>query len=152
LRDGGTWCAKLSARGSSGILDCDGGTAADLRAVQDADAATRITVDSGLGVDAGTGAAILRASIALVRLPAGSVPSDCQSAAYPPSFNGALTTATGTAQVVDGHGAVVAEASATGVNFSCAAWQSGGPGTFVLPFPAAKPGEGGLAVVLVLAD
>ena len=149
LADGGTLCARISARGSSGNLDCDGGSAADVRAAQDADGATRIAVDSGLGLDAGTGAATLRAPIAFVQLPVGSTPGDCQAAVYPPSFNGALTTATGTAQVLARDGEAVAEASATGVSFDCSAWRDGGAGTLVLPFPIADTPAG---AVPVLAD
>ncbi len=120
--------------------------------MQDAAGATRITVDSGLGLDAGTGAAVIRAPIARVQLPPGATLDDCHTAAYPPSFNGALTTATGTAQVLEVDGAVVAQASTTGVNFDCETWREGGPGTLVLPFPSVNTLAGDLASVLVLAD
>jgi hypothetical protein len=152
LQDGGVFCAKLTARGSSGTLDCDGGTPVDVRASQDLDAVTRIVVDGGLGVDAGTGAAIIRAPIAFLQLPAGASPDDCQDAAYPASFNGALTTATGTAQVLDFNDAVVAEANATGASFSCTDWRTGSGGVLVLPIPIVNGPTGDLAAALVLAD
>jgi hypothetical protein len=47
LATGGVLCARISARGSSGSLDCDGGSTADVNAVQDVEGATRIAVDSG---------------------------------------------------------------------------------------------------------
>ncbi len=150
--DGSVSCLKIGARGSSGSLDCDGGSPADVRAVQDAAGVTRITLDSGLGLDAGTGAATIRAPIAWMQLPVGSTLDDCRTAAYPPSFNGALTTATGIAQVLEVDGAVVAQASATGVNFDCETWREGGPGTLILPFPIVNTPAGDLAAVLVLAD
>lgn len=152
LGEGGILCARVSARGSSGTLDCDGGSAVDVRAAQDENAATRVAVDSELGVDAGTGAAVMRAPIAVLQLPAGASPADCLTAAYPPSFNGALTTGRGTAQVVDAGGGVLAEASAAGASFRCDQWRDAGAGTFVLPFPVVNAGSGDRAAVLVLSE
>jgi len=152
LTDGETLCVQVSARGSSGSVDCDGGSPADVRASQDPDGLTRIAVDAGLGVDAGTGAAIILAPISVLFLPPGAAPSDCQTAEYPPAFNGALTTATGTAQVVTLGGTVVAESSAAGTSFDCSTWQSGGTGAFVLPFPAVNRATGDLAAVLQLSE
>ena len=152
LSEGGILCARISARGSSGALDCDGGSAVDVRATQDADGATRVAVDSGLGLDAGTGAAVIRAPIAVVQLPAGALPSDCAGAVYPPPFNGALTTGEGTAQVLDADGGVLAEVRATGSSFRCDEWTSGPGGTLVLPFPAVNTPNGDRAAVLVLAE
>jgi hypothetical protein len=149
LAGGGTLCTRIAASGSSGSLHCTGGTAADVLARQDEDALTRIVTDEGLGVDAGTGAAVLRAPISVVELAAGSSPDDCAAATYPQPFRGVLTTATGTAQVITLAGAVTAQASATGGNFDCAHWQDGG-GTFVLPFPVVNGPRGDVADVLVL--
>jgi hypothetical protein len=47
---------------------------------------------------------------------------------------------------------VVAEVSATGVNFDCSTWRDSGPGTLVLPFPAVNTSAGDVAVALVLTD
>jgi hypothetical protein len=152
LGDGGVLCARVSARGSSGALDCDGGSAVDVRAAQDEDGATRIAVDSGLGLDAGTGAAVIRAPIAIVQLAEGASPDDCEGAVYPPSFNGALTTGQGRAEVVDAHGGVVAEVSATGSSFRCDEWTDGGGAAFVLPFPAVNTPSGDRAAALVLSE
>jgi len=153
VADGTTLCAKLTAAGSSGILDCDGGTAADVLAAQATGTSTRVAVDSGLGLDAGTGAAVLRAPIAFVQLPAGSSPNACATVQYPDApFTAALTTATGTAQVLDADGAVLAEIQATGVNFDCSTWRQAGAATFVLPFPAIGTSAGDVAAALVLAE
>jgi hypothetical protein len=151
LADGGVLCARISARGSSGSLDCDGGSPADVRAVQDSAGAARIAVDSALGLDAGTGAAMIRAPIAFVELAAGARPDDCEVAEYPPPFNGALTTAAGLAQVADGT-STLAEASATGSSFDCDTWREPGAGALVLPFPIVRPPDPGRAVVLVLGE
>jgi len=149
--DGSTLCVKLAAAGSGGILDCDGGTAADILAAQTVGSAT--TVDSGLGLDAGTGAAVLRAPVAFVQLPAGTPPSACTAAAYPDAaFTAALTTATGAAQVLDARGTVLAEVQASGVNFDCATWRQGGGASFVLPFPAIGTSSGDVAAALVLTE
>jgi hypothetical protein len=152
LAEGGVLCAKLSARGSSGTIDCNGGTAADARAVQDEEGFSRIAVDGGLGLDAGTGAAELRAPMAVVQLAAGATIDDCEDAEYPQAFSGVLTTAVGTAQVLDLDGNVLNEASATGTPFSCETWRSGGAGALVLPFPLVNSPSGDRAAVLTLAE
>lgn len=154
LADGGTLCAKISARGSNGFVDCNGGTAADVRASQDLRLPTRVTVDTGLGLDAGTGAATILAPIAVLHLPPGSTPAACQDAAYPSAFSGALTTAMGSAQVIGLDGDLLTEIDDGGTSFDCAAWQSGGSGTLVLPFPlpSVSPDAADLAAMLELSE
>jgi hypothetical protein len=151
--DGSTICAKLTALGSTGSLACSAGTPADVLASQDAEGLGRVTVETGLGLDAGTGAAVIRAPIAIVQLPPGASPDACTTMQYPDaSFTAALTTATGTAQVLDRSGAVVAAVSVTGVNFDCPTWRDSGPGTLVLPFPAVNTSAGAVAEALVLTN
>jgi hypothetical protein len=154
LADGGTLCAKISAHGSSGYLDCNGGTASDVRASRDLRAPTRVTVDTGLGLDAGTGAATILAPIAVMHLPPGSTPEACQDAAYPSAFPGALTTAMGSAQVIGLDGDLLTEIDASGTSFDCATWQSHGVGTLVLPFPlpSLSPDTNELAAMLELSE
>ncbi len=152
LEGGGTLCARIFGRGSSGSIDCDGGTAGDVLALRDADGLTRVAVHDGLGLDAGTGAAVIRAPVAILQLPEGSSPADCAAAVYPPPFNAVLTTATGTAQVTTATGEPIAEATGGGVNFDCTSWQHGGPGAFALPFPFVNSPAGDIADVLVLAE
>ncbi len=67
VADGSTICAKLLARASEGTLDCDGGTAHDVRATQEV--GSPLVLETGLGLDAGTGAATLTAAISLASLP-----------------------------------------------------------------------------------
>jgi hypothetical protein len=153
VADGTTLCAKLIARGSSGTLDCDGGTPADVVAAQAAGGLTRVTIDTGLGLDAGTGAAIIRAPISFQTLPAGMPPSACATTAYPPQqFSAALTTAIGTARVADLEGNTLAEISANGSTFDCANWLAGEGAALVLPFPVVDAVGGDFAAVLVLSE
>src|SRR5262249_19381286 len=120
---------------------------------QTAGGSTPATVDSGLGLDAGTGAAVLRAPVAFVQLPAGTPPSACAAAEYPDTrLTAALTTATGVAQVLDVGGGGLADVHAAGVNFDCATWRQGGGATFILPFPAIGTSAGDVAAALVLAE
>jgi hypothetical protein len=153
VSDGRTLCLRLAALGSGGILDCDGGTAADVLATQTTGGSGRVTVDSGLGLDAGTGAAVLRVPIALAVLPAGVSPSTCPDATLSPSlFNLALTTATGVAQILDDSGAVLQQIQATGANFDCSTWHAAGAAKLVLPFPKLGTSAGDVAAALVLAE
>jgi hypothetical protein len=153
LADGSTLCARLSAHGSDGSLDCSGGAAQDILAVQSEASPGRIDVSTGLGLPAGTGAASLHLPIAIRQLPIGSSTSECrQVTSFNLNFDGALTTATGVAEVVDANGTPVAQLSAVGVNFDCDAWRTGTQGTLVLPFPALGTERGSVAVALVLQE
>ncbi len=153
LRDGGMLCAKISAHGSAGTLQCAGGAPADVTAAQAADGLTGVVLRTGLGVDAGTGAATIVAPVAILTLASGAASGACQTAAYPPPFTGALTTATGTGQLVADDGGVIAEVSGSGSVFDCAAWRTGSAGSLVLPFPLVQPsGAGNLAGVVELRD
>lgn len=153
LLDGSTLCAKLTARGTVGVLNCAAGVAHDVLAQQEDDPEASITVETGLGLPAGTGAASLRVPIALRLLPAGATPSDCAAATQSlDSFDGALTTANGTARVVDDGGATVAEISASGMPFDCATWRTPGEGTLVVPFTAIDTTAGPVASVLMLSE
>jgi hypothetical protein len=153
LRDGGTLCAKIYAHGSTGTLACTGGAPADVSATQATDGLTAVVLDTGLGVDAGTGAATILAPVAILALAPGAASDACQAAAYPPPFTGGLKSATGTARLVTRDGHVVAEVSGTGTAFDCAAWRTAGVGSLVLPFPLLQPsGDGDLAGVIELRD
>ncbi len=152
LADHTTLCVKILARGSDGLLDCGASTAHDVRATQDAAGAQRITVDSGLGLPAGTGAASLRAPVAVVQLPAGSTTSQCAEAIFDIEFEGVLTTATGTAEIVDANGVPLVSLGRQGENFSCRFWRDGGEGALVLPLPLANTATGDVATVLGLSE
>jgi hypothetical protein len=153
LVDGSTLCAKLKARGTVGALNCAAGVAHDVLAQQEDALDASIVVESGLGLPAGTGAASLRVPIALRLLPVGTTPSECAAATQSvDTFDGALTTATGTARVVDADGATVAEISASGMPFDCATWRTPGEGTLVIPFTAIDTAAGPVALVLMLSE
>ena len=107
LTDGETLCVRFRARGSDGVLDCGNSTPQDVRAIANSET-ERTTVDSGLGVPAGTGSASLRLPVSFLRLPSGSAPDDCADAEFGGNLNDALTTATATAEVIDGNGATIA--------------------------------------------
>jgi hypothetical protein len=152
LIDGSTLCTKILARGSFGVVDCDGGSPVDVLAVAEQENG-RISLDIGLGLPAGTGAATLRMPTAYLVLPVGSTPSDCFGAQFGGEVPGAMTTALGTAEVRDAEGTAVASISRTGQPFSCSAWRDGGSPVFVLPIPAAgTPQSGDVASALILVD
>ncbi|HSP98240.1 MAG TPA: hypothetical protein VL049_13500 [Candidatus Dormibacteraeota bacterium] len=151
LIDGEVLCVQFRARGSAGVLDCGNNAAQDVYAAAD-QASGRITVDSGLGIPAGTGSASLRVPVAFRVLSSGSAPIDCLEADFASTISDALTTATATAEVLDEHGAAVASLARVGAPFSCDAWRDGGSPVLVLPVPATDPVAGSVAAVLVLAD
>ncbi|MFN8640708.1 MAG: hypothetical protein U0802_03250 [Candidatus Binatia bacterium] len=151
LRDGSILCTTIRSRGSVGVLDCSNGTPQDVRAAVEAETG-RVTVDTGLGVPAGTGNASLRTQVGFEVLPSGAMPSDCASANPVFEAGGALTTATAVAEVVDALGEPVASLTRRGHPFSCALWRDGGTPILVLPIPATDPSAGDRAAALLLAD
>jgi len=152
LTDGETLCVRFRARGSDGVLDCGNSTPQDVRATANSET-ERTTVDSGLGVPAGTGSASLRLPVSFLRLPSGAAPDDCADAEFGGTLNDALTTATATAEVIDGSGATIASLVRVGAPFDCARWQTGGEQpVLVLPIPMTDPEAGAVAAALVLAE
>ncbi len=150
--DGGVLCGTIRARGANGLLDCDGGLPLDVRAVMTA-GDPRIVVDSGIGAPAGTGAASLNATIRLRTLPVGASPVDCIGAGGGVEFLGALTTATGTAEVHDTDGEIEATLSVTGIPFDCGRWRiANDPAAFVLPIPAIGTPAGTVAAAIVFGN
>ncbi len=152
LVDGETLCVRFRSRGSDGVLDCGNSTPQDVRAIANEDTG-RITVDSGLGIPAGTGSASLRLPVSFLVLPSGSSPSDCADGEFGSSINDALTTATATAEVIDGRGMTVASLVRVGAPFDCARWPAGGDApVWVLPIPTVDPIAGSVAATLVLVE
>jgi hypothetical protein len=149
--DGSALCVKLAAFGSEGSLDCNGGTPADVLVTQDLPDGP--VLQSGLGVDAGTGAATLSLPVAIVALPAGSSAAECTTTSFGGAFRTVLTTATASAVVTNTSQGGDASIEATGTNFDCEAWTTtDGPGTFVFAFPATQTVVGVTATAIVLAD
>lgn len=149
--DGSVLCGTMHARGTIGVLDCDGGSPQDVRAVWSADD-PRIVVDNGVGLPAGTGAASLRSTVTLRVLPPGAAPIDCYTTSGGTTVSAGLTTATATAEVRNADGGVEAALSASGAPFDCATWVDGGSPALVLPIPAAGTPAGTVAAALVLGD
>jgi hypothetical protein len=151
--DGSVVCLRFLARGSSGTIDCDGGTAQDVRASQDEQGNSGIRVDTGLGLPAFSGAASMRLQVGVRQLPSGSDPAACREVReFDLEVEAALTTTTGTAEVLDGMGNPLLSVGRSGAGFDCQSWRSEGPGTLVLPIPAVNTVVGDLALVLVLDD
>lgn len=150
--DGSNLCVKLFADGSEGALDCNGGTPADVRVTEDLPNGP--VLESGLGVDAGTGAATLSVQVAIVALPAGSTAAECGTATqFGGAFRTVLTTAEASALVTNTSQGPDASIAASGVNFDCESWtQTDGPGTFVFAFPATNTISGDIANAFVLED
>lgn len=148
--DDSVFCVRLSARESSGSIDCDGGSAHDVVASQELPDAPIVT--SGLGVDAGPGAATLNTRVSIVGLPAGSTAADCGS--QPPTdggFSTSLTTAQALGELIDGDQEL--SLAAIGTNFDCDRWtETDSPGTFVLAFPVPGTIAGDTVNALVLTD
>ena len=151
LTDGEVLCVQFYARGSDGVLDCGNTVEQDVYAAADHDTG-RITVDSGLGVPAGTGSASLRLPVAFRVLPSGSTANDCLSVEFAAAITDALTTATATAEVLDEHGVPLASLVRVGAPFSCAEWALGGQPVLVLPIPTVDSVAGDVAAALELAD
>jgi hypothetical protein len=149
---GSNLCVKLNAFGSEGTLDCNGGTPADVRVTQDLPDGP--VLESGLGVDAGTGAATLSVQVAIVALPAGSTAAECgTSTQFGGAFRTVLTTAEASALVTNTSQGPDASIAATGASFDCESWTDNeGPGTFVFAFPAIGTVAGDIANAFVLED
>ncbi|MBX3027932.1 hypothetical protein KF840_23810 [bacterium] len=151
LTDGGVLCTQLRSRGSAGVLDCGSTLPQDVYATAD-QGTGHISVDTGLGVPAGTGSASLRLPIAFRVLPSGAAPTDCLTTSFGSVIAGAVTTAGATAEVLDAEGATVASLARNGAPFSCDEWVTGGAPVLVLPLPMTDPVAGAVATALVLAD
>ena len=151
LTDGSILCATIRSRGSDGVLDCGNSTPQDVFAQSDAESG-RITVDTGLGVPAGTGSASLRVPVSFQLLPGGAAARDCVDANPAITAGGALTTASATAELVDEDGQPIASLTVNGAPFACESWREGGGPVLVLPIPAANSPAGDLVAALVLAD
>jgi hypothetical protein len=142
-------CFRLLAAGSSGSIDCDGGSAYDARITQaTGEDAPEPTIETGLGADAGAGAAMLLVMQQSAQLPSGSPLEDCATATYTDPVPAVYTTAKGTAT----KGALTL--SKSGENFSCPDFATtNGVGLLVSPAVAFETRAGGdLVNVIRLAD
>jgi len=145
--DGSRACIKLLAAGSTGSIDCDGGTAYDVEAASPAGAGQPITLATGLGAPSGAGNATLLVTQLAQPLAPGD-PTDCADVIYGlPAGTVAYTTALATA-IKDGISLAV-----SGEPFDCGNWTNGGSqGQLVSPVPTNQPPVGDVANVFRLDD
>lgn len=148
--DGRVLCGTIRARGATGLVDCDGGEPLDVLAVLAADD-PRIVVDSGIGEPSVAGTASLSATMRFRVLENGASPTDCLGAGGGIEFVGAMTTATGTAEVHGASGEVESSFTVTGMPFDCSTWSAGSvdQSSFVLPIPAIGTPAGTVAAAIV---
>jgi hypothetical protein len=148
VADGSYACIKLFAAGSSGSIDCDGGTPYDVQASQPSgDVGMAFDLQTGLGAPAAPGNGVLLVMQQGQSVPAGPVP-DCSSITYddPPQLF-AYTTTTGTAV----KGSV--QLAVSGEPFSCNDFSTpGSGGMLVSPAPVYHVPYGDFANVFRLAD
>jgi len=154
-------CVQILAEGSSGQIDCDGGTSLDVRITQNshgADPEDPPVIESGLGEPGRPGDATLFVDASVRLLTEATSPEDCLGASFEAVIPFAMTTATGE-QVIDepndllGHLPQI-RIEATGQSFECAAWtETDSAGVFIAPLAALDmPLVGDTAAILELAD
>lgn len=150
-------CVKMFATGSGGSIDCNGGSAHDVFSTQNSNhsgVADPPVVTTGLGADAGPGAATLTINMSMMILPAGSDPGECATQDYTTIFPAAFTTATATSEVTDAfpnHG--TRTLTDVGSNFDCITWTlTDSPGTLVAPVSGLDTIVGDVAAALKLTD
>ena len=148
VADGSYACVKLLAAGSSGSIDCDGGTAYDVQASQPSgDVGMAFDLQTGLGAPAAPGNGMLLVMEQGQSVPAGPLP-DCSSIIYedPPQLF-AYTTATATA--VKGS----LQLAVDGEPFSCNDFSTpGSGGLLAAPAPVHRAPYGDFANVFRLAE
>ncbi len=147
--DGSYLCLKLLAAGSSGNLDCDGGTAYDVQASQPAgDVGPLFTLQTGLGFPSGPGNAVLLVSQQAELVPSGTPFSGCQNVTFSgPAQTWAYTTTNATS--LKGPLSL----TVSGSPFNCAAWTIGGTGgRLAAPAPGSQPPFGDVANVFRVED
>jgi hypothetical protein len=172
--DTSTVCVKLFAAGSSGVLDCDGGTAQDVTLEQDSngpDPGFPPVIMTEQGEPASAGAATLMLRVTSVRLPADYSSADCPNVDYDNPFafdsriqpsdvidvpGDAFTTETASARILNASGVTpnpFIEAPADGP-FICGRWtEAGSPGALVAPIPGEDaPIVGDVANLLLLKE
>jgi hypothetical protein len=165
--DGSVVCARIEAAGSSGKLDCDGGTPVDVVVTQNSngnganDPAVTQTEQGSPG-PAGSGYLVVNARLAQCNAqnaacPLVDDPSDCSNLSLVdydamPLAQGALTTGTATATVQNASQGGNPTISKTGQPFNCAQWVTDGPGVLEIPVPFLDSIVGDLANVAQFDD
>ncbi len=174
--DGSTLCVKIFAEGSTGVIDCDGGTAHDVEGVIDSNGngdngPFEIETGQGDAALAGPGAVTLRVERVLsINLPAsaGVGTEYCAVANYDDplanpnvnpkggvaDFPTAFTTTRGTGTLLNpAQGGNQVTLSVTGQAFSCATWStSASRGVLAAPLPGPDQVVGDTMNGFILSD
>jgi hypothetical protein len=160
-------CARIDAAGSSGKVDCDGGTPVDVTVTQNsngsgANSPAVTMTEQGSPGPAGSGYVVVNAHLAQCNAqnpncPLVDDPSDCMNPSLVdydamPTAQGALTTGTATATVQNASQGGNPSISKTGQPFSCASWVTDGPGVLEIPVPFLDSIVGDLANVAQFDD
>ncbi len=146
---GTTLCNHVIAAGSSGMIDCDGGTALGVRLVEPGGVTPPGTPETGLGADAGPGAVQLNVMQAVAEIENIAAPCNAETPGFADAIQAIYTTANYYAE----KGIVSAEKD--GENFSCDEWTTtDGPGMLVTGVVASDPRVpgGNVANITRLAD
>ncbi|HEY0301669.1 MAG TPA: hypothetical protein VGC36_10065, partial [Rhizomicrobium sp.] len=145
--DGSRLCLKLVAAGSTGSIDCNGGSRYGVIASQPAGADLTTTWQIGVGPQLGPGNAMLLVQQFAQPLPS-SVTTPCENVAYGlPAGTVAYTT--GEAQAAKGSLGL----AVSGEAFPCALWQqSDTAGRLAWPAPSMQSPIGDVANVFRFAD
>jgi hypothetical protein len=156
LADVGVACFRLEALGSSGSIDCDGGSAHTNLYSQDsngAGVADPSILTTGVGLDTGAGSATLLVMQSTVELSVGSLPNDCFAASFGAAIPAAYSTGGSTVTVAEPvQGGTVVQVGG-GQVFSCATWtQENGPGVLASPRTVVDGPGDDEAQVLILSD
>jgi hypothetical protein len=160
-------CVRIDAAGSSGKLDCDGGTPVDVSVTQNsngsgANSPPVTQTEQGAPGPGGSGYFIATAHLAQCNsgnpnCPLVTSPSQCLDANMVnydgiPGGQGSFTTGTATATVQNASQGGNPTISKTGQPFSCANWTTDGPGLLEIPVPFLDSPVGDLANVAQFDD
>ncbi|GIW39931.1 MAG: hypothetical protein KatS3mg076_0508 [Candidatus Binatia bacterium] len=130
-------CMKFEAAGSTGFVDCDGGSVTDVRASRNSNGADPggPTVFEVTGEPSGPGNAVLDVMVSTVQLDGNSAPTveECMAQTYPPAEQFVFSTSRIDATIENPRaGTSVTSASREGEAFDCSNWtQADGPGALV---------------------
>jgi hypothetical protein len=149
ILDGSVVCFRVLAEGSSGTIDCDGGTAYDVVLTAEPGPDGEQTLMTGQGNPAGAGHAALNVMLQSAQLPSMTPIENCATAEYDPPSATVFTTTMATTTKGD-RGPLSLEGEA----FNCASFgTTDGDGMLVSPSAASDARAGGDVVNnLRLAD
>src|SRR6185295_2252018 len=121
----GNFCVRIGS--CTGVVDCDGGTAADTEVVQDSAGPGRqgnpTMTTTGLGADAGPGTVVLTCAQTVVQTAPDQ--ADCTVASYPPEQTTVYTTGSIEGHYLNGDPRIgTGRIAISGSPFACADWSA----------------------------